>query len=61
VTLVRTYIPQLLDDVLEGRIHPGRVFDFETNLDGMAEAYAAMDERCAIKALIWMGKKETGR
>jgi len=52
---VRRYIPELLDDVLEGRIHPGRVFDFETNLDGVAEAYAAMDERRAIKSLVRVG------
>jgi threonine dehydrogenase-like Zn-dependent dehydrogenase len=52
VAPARTYIPELLDDVLEGRIHPERVFDFETNLDGIAEAYAAMDERRAIKSLI---------
>ena len=43
------YIPELLDDVLVGRIDPGRVFDFETDLDHIAEAYAAMDERRAIK------------
>ncbi len=61
VAPVRSYIPELLDEVLEGRIHPGRVFDFETNLDGIAEAYAAMDERRAIKALIRMGTKETRR
>ena len=48
----RTYIPELLDDVLEGRINPGRVFDFETDLDGIGEAYAAMDERRAIKSLV---------
>ena len=35
--------------VLEERINPGRVFDFETKLDGIDEAYAAMDERRAIK------------
>jgi threonine dehydrogenase-like Zn-dependent dehydrogenase len=35
---VRAYIPELLDDVLEGRINPGRVLDFETDLDGIAEA-----------------------
>jgi len=52
VALVRTYIPELLDDVLEGRVNFGRVFDFETNLDGIAEAYAAMDGRRAIKSLI---------
>jgi threonine dehydrogenase-like Zn-dependent dehydrogenase len=49
---VRAYIPELLDDVLEGRIDPGRVFDFETDLDGVGEAYAAMDERRAIKSLL---------
>ena len=49
------YIPELLDDVLEGRIDPGRVFDFETDLDGIAEAYAAMDERRAIKSLLRVG------
>ncbi len=52
---VRTYIPELLDDVLAGRIDPGRVFDFETDLDGIAEAYAAMDERRAIKTLVRVG------
>jgi threonine dehydrogenase-like Zn-dependent dehydrogenase len=52
---VRTYIPELLDDVLEGRIDPGRVLDFETDLDGIAEAYAAMDERRAIKSLVRVG------
>ena len=52
---VRTYIPELLDDVLEGRIDPGRVFEFETDLDGIAEAYAAMDERRSVKALIRVG------
>ncbi len=51
----RAYIPELLDDVLEGRIKPGRVFDFATELDGIAEAYAAMDERRAIKSLVRIG------
>jgi threonine dehydrogenase-like Zn-dependent dehydrogenase len=49
---VRAYIPELLDDVLEGRINPGRVLAFETDLDGSVEAYAAMDERRAIKSLV---------
>ena len=52
VAPARAYIPELLGDVLEGRINPGRVFDFETDLDGIAEAYAAMDERRAIKSLV---------
>src|SRR5712691_11775444 len=57
---VRRYIPELLDDVLEGRIQPGRVFDFETDLDHVAQAYAAMDERRAIKSLVRIETKETG-
>jgi threonine dehydrogenase-like Zn-dependent dehydrogenase len=48
----RTYIPELLDDVIEGRFDPGRVFDFAVDLDETAEAYAAMDERRAIKSLL---------
>jgi threonine dehydrogenase-like Zn-dependent dehydrogenase len=52
---VRAYIPELLDDVLAGRIQPGRVFDFEADLDRIAEAYAAMDERRAIKSLVRVG------
>jgi threonine dehydrogenase-like Zn-dependent dehydrogenase len=46
------YIPQLIGDVVEGRIDPGRVFDLATDLDGVAEAYAAMDERRAIKSML---------
>lgn len=52
VAPARKYIPELLDDVLAGRINPGRVFDFETDLDHVADAYAAMDERRAIKSLV---------
>jgi threonine dehydrogenase-like Zn-dependent dehydrogenase len=52
---VRAYAPDLLEDVLEGRLHPSRVFDFDTDLDGIAEAYAAMDERRSIKSLVRVG------
>jgi hypothetical protein len=45
-------------DMREDEEHPARVFDFETKLDGIAEAYAAMDERRAIKSLIRMEAKE---
>src|SRR5947208_7319791 len=43
------------DDVLEGHINPGRVFDFTTDLRGIVQAYAAMDERRAIKSLVKVG------
>ena len=49
---VRAYIEELLPDVLEGRIHPGRVFDRVTNLDGVPDGYRAMNEREAIKVMI---------
>jgi len=55
VAPVRRYLPELLDDVLAGVINPGRVFDYETDLDGIADAYAAMDERRAVKTLIRVG------
>jgi threonine dehydrogenase-like Zn-dependent dehydrogenase len=48
----RAYMDELLPDVLEGRIQPGRVFDRVTNLDGVPDAYRAMAEREAIKVLI---------
>ncbi|MFC3298367.1 zinc-dependent alcohol dehydrogenase family protein [Arthrobacter agilis] len=47
-----TYIPELLKDVLDGTINPGRVFDVEMPLEDAAEAYRAMDERRAIKVLL---------
>jgi threonine dehydrogenase-like Zn-dependent dehydrogenase len=52
---VRVYLPELLDDVLSERINPGRVLDYETDLEGIADAYAAMDERRATKSLVRVG------
>lgn len=52
VAPARQYLPELLEDVLAGRINPGRIFDFTTDLDHVADAYAAMDERRAIKSLL---------
>ena len=48
----RHYQPQLLRAVLDGEIEPGKVFDLTTDLEHIADAYEAMDERRAIKALI---------
>jgi threonine dehydrogenase-like Zn-dependent dehydrogenase len=48
----RAYIDELLPDVLEGRIEPGRVFDREIGLDDVPDGYRAMNEREAIKVLI---------
>jgi threonine dehydrogenase-like Zn-dependent dehydrogenase len=52
VAPVRGYIGELLPDVRSGAIRPGLVFDLELPLTDAAEAYAAMDERRAIKSLI---------
>ncbi len=49
---VRAYLPHLLDLVLARKINPGLVFDLELPLSEIAEAYAAMDERRAIKSLV---------
>jgi threonine dehydrogenase-like Zn-dependent dehydrogenase len=51
----RRYIPDLLTDVLDGVIEPGRVFDYETDLEHIADAYQAMDDRRAIKSLVRLG------
>jgi hypothetical protein len=43
-----------LDRVIPGRwIDPGKVFDLALPLEQVAEGYRAIDERRAIKALLW--------
>ena len=49
---VRAYIAELLPDVLEGRIEPGRVFDRVVGLDAVPDGYRAMNEREAIKVMV---------
>jgi threonine dehydrogenase-like Zn-dependent dehydrogenase len=49
---VRAYIEELMVDILDGRIEPGRVFDRTTNLDGVPDGYRAMNEREAIKVMV---------
>jgi threonine dehydrogenase-like Zn-dependent dehydrogenase len=48
----RAYIEELLPDVLEGRIEPGRVLDRIVDLDGVPEGYRAMDSRESIKVMV---------
>jgi len=52
VAPVRGYIPELLPEVLSGALDPGRVFDLTLPLAEVPEAYAAMDERRAVKVLL---------
>lgn len=42
----------LLKAVLDGEINPGKVFTRSFDLDHAADAYAAMDQRQAIKSLL---------
>jgi threonine dehydrogenase-like Zn-dependent dehydrogenase len=49
---VRAYLEELLPDVLEGRIHPGRVFDRTIALNDVADGYRAMDRRDALKVIV---------
>ena len=52
VAPVRAYLPELLEDVWGGQLTPGAVFDLELPLSDVAEGYAAMDERRAVKVLL---------
>ncbi|MDX6704197.1 MAG: hypothetical protein QOK16_3245 [Solirubrobacteraceae bacterium] len=49
---VRAYIDELLPDILNGRIEPGRVFDRSVGLDGVPDGYRAMADRESIKVMV---------
>jgi threonine dehydrogenase-like Zn-dependent dehydrogenase len=49
---VRAYIEDLLPDVLEGRIEPGRVFDRVVGLEQVPAGYRAMDARESVKVMV---------
>src|SRR5882757_4336942 len=49
---VRRFLPELVDLIWTGKINPGKVFDLSLPLEQVADGYAAMDERRAIKAFL---------
>lgn len=49
---VRAYIEELMPDILDGTIEPGRVFDTTTDLDGAPGGYRDMADRKSLKVLI---------
>jgi threonine dehydrogenase-like Zn-dependent dehydrogenase len=49
---VRAYIEELLPDILDGKIEPGKVFDKTVGLDGVPEGYRAMADRESIKVMV---------
>jgi threonine dehydrogenase-like Zn-dependent dehydrogenase len=48
----RAYIEQLLPDIMQGRIEPGRVFDQTVGLEGVPDGYRAMADRTSIKVMV---------
>ncbi|MFK8850091.1 alcohol dehydrogenase catalytic domain-containing protein [Streptomyces sp. Ac-502] len=52
VAPARAYMDELLPDVLEGRVRPGRVFDRTVGLEEAPEGYRAMAAREALKVLL---------
>ena len=49
---VRAYIDELLPEIMDGRIEPGRVFDRTVGLEGVPDGYRAMNDREALKVLV---------
>jgi threonine dehydrogenase-like Zn-dependent dehydrogenase len=49
---VRAYIEHLLPAVLDGTVHPGKVFDRTVTLEDTPEGYATMDDRSALKVMV---------
>lgn len=49
---VRAYIEELLPEVLDGRLEPGKVFDRTVSLNDIPAGYRAMDDRESIKVLV---------
>lgn len=52
VAPARAYIEELLPDVLDGTVEPGKVFTDTVDLDGVPGGYQAMADRTALKVLI---------
>ncbi|MBB2947265.1 threonine dehydrogenase-like Zn-dependent dehydrogenase [Actinoplanes lutulentus] len=49
---VRHYIEELMPDVLDGKIEPGKVFDRTIGIEETPAGYQAMDDREALKVLV---------
>lgn len=52
VAPARAYIPELLEDVVAGKIDPSPVLDMTVDLNSVPDGYAAMDKRTAIKVMV---------
>ncbi len=52
VAPARAYIEELMPDILDGKVDPGRVFDRTVGLDGVPDGYRAMAGRESLKVLV---------
>jgi threonine dehydrogenase-like Zn-dependent dehydrogenase len=52
VAPARAYIEELMPEILDGTLEPGRVFDHTVALGDVSDGYRAMDGREAIKVLV---------
>jgi threonine dehydrogenase-like Zn-dependent dehydrogenase len=48
----RAYLPELLAEVLAGRLDPSPILDLTVSLAEIASGYSAMDQRQAIKVIV---------
>ena len=48
----RAYIETLMPAILDGTVHPGKVFDRTVDLTGVPDGYRAMADRDALKVLV---------
>ena len=46
------YLDELMPDILQGRIEPGRVLDRSLKLDDVADGYRAMAAREALEVVL---------
>jgi threonine dehydrogenase-like Zn-dependent dehydrogenase len=49
---VRRFLPELIQQIWDRKIDPGKVFDLSLPLEQAADGYKAMDERRAIKVML---------
>jgi threonine dehydrogenase-like Zn-dependent dehydrogenase len=49
---VRAYIEELMPDILNGTLEPGKVLDTTTDLDGVPAGYRDMADRHSLKVLV---------
>ncbi|WP_197686195.1 hypothetical protein [Actinoplanes derwentensis] len=49
---VRNHIDELMPDVLDGTVEPGKVLDGTVSLEETPAGFQAVDERTALKVLV---------